>query len=163
MDYSKELIDCKSFEEIFSLVKKVVKETLGKSRAGLMLYLANLPLSIGAFHAFGTNGIVLNKKLLKIALKESKSNKEFNFFVFSLLLHEYLHSLGYLDERQVKDLTYRIVKEKFNGDIDTLEMFLKTPKLFLKTFKLKEELDTFLKSEIEIVPNFEKEYQKYIG
>lgn len=126
-----------------------------------MLYLADLPLSIGAFHVFGTNGIVLNKKILNIVLKESKSNKEFNSFIFSLLLHEYLHSLGYINERQVRNLTYRIVKEKFE-DENALEMLLKVPKLFLKTSRLEEELST-LESEMEIVPNFEKEYQKYIG
>jgi hypothetical protein len=163
LDYRKELSDCKNFGDIFNLVKRVVKETLGKSRAGLMLYLADLPLSIGAFHAFGTNGIVLNKKLLEILGKESKSNKEFNSFVFSLLLHEYLHSLGYLDERQVRDLTYRIVKEKFGEDENTLEMFLKAPKLLLKTFEPYKLIFSPSEGEIEIVPNFERENQKYIS
>jgi hypothetical protein len=164
LDYTKELSDCKNFGDIFNLVKRVVKETLGKSRAGLMLYLADLPLSIGAFHAFGTNGIVLNKKLLEMLGKESKSNKEFNSFVFTLLLHEYLHSLGYVDERQVRDLTHRIVKEKFGEDKSISDIFLKVSKLLLKTFKPYDELIfSPSESEIEIVPNFERENQKYIN
>lgn len=126
-----------------------------------MLYLADLPLSIGAFHAFGTNGIVLNRKILKIMAKESESNKEFNLFIFSLLLHEYLHSLGYIDEIQVKELTYRIIKEIFGEDKNIIEIALKTPKLFLKNSKLSELV--FPESEMEIVFNFEDPNQRYIS
>jgi len=126
-----------------------------------MLYLADLPLSIGAFHAFGTNGIVLNRKILKIMAKESESNKEFNLFIFSLLLHEYLHSLGYIDEIQVKELTYRIIKEIFGEDKNIIEIALKTPKLFLKSSKLSELV--FPESEMEIVFNFEDPNQRYIS
>ena len=37
------------FDNIFSIVKKTVKQVTGKSRAGLGLALSNLPTGLGAF------------------------------------------------------------------------------------------------------------------
>ncbi len=43
-----------NFSEVFQLVKKSVKTSLGKRRTGLMLGLADLPDYIGAFHQTST-------------------------------------------------------------------------------------------------------------
>jgi hypothetical protein len=67
-----------------------------------MLYLGNLPMRVGAFHPLGTNDIVINRRLLgSVGNLKQKSN------IFAILVHEYLHTLGYTDERQVRRLTYR--------------------------------------------------------
>ena len=73
-----------------------------------MLYLGNLPIRVGAFHPMGTNDIVLNRRLLgqTTSLKE-KSN------VFAILVHEYLHTLGFSDERKVRRLTHKVCQENF--------------------------------------------------
>lgn len=40
-------------------------------------------------------------------------------YVFVVLLHEYIHSLGYLDENSVRQLTHKITKQIFDGSIAT--------------------------------------------
>ena len=100
----------KNYGDIFALVKKAVKRSLSQHRMGLMLYLGNLPMRVGAFHPMGTNDIVLNRRLLDAAARTEPAWKA---HVFSILLHEYLHSLGYADERRVRGLTYQISVENF--------------------------------------------------
>ncbi|MEM3060907.1 MAG: hypothetical protein QW265_00675 [Candidatus Bathyarchaeia archaeon] len=71
-----------------------------------------------------------------------------------------MHSLGYLDEKQVRDLTHRIVKEKFGEDRIVLET-LKSLKPFSKTPELLEPISS--ERGMDIVLDFEKEGQKYIS
>ena len=109
----KDIDRAKTYGDIFVLVKKAVKNSLGEHRVGLMLYLGNLPMNVGAFHPMGTNDIVLNRRLLEAA---AKTEPKWKAYVFSILLHEYIHSLGYADERQVRGLTYRVCLENFGSD-----------------------------------------------
>ena len=74
--------------------------TTGRHRAGLTLYLAELPTNVGAFYPVGSNVIVMNKELLKVVDESPKSKRVKTSFVYSILLHEYLHSLGYLNESE---------------------------------------------------------------
>jgi len=76
---------------------------MGLHRVGLMLYLGNLPIRVGAFHPMGTNDIVLNRRLIK-----STTDLKQKSHIFTILLHEYLHTLGYLSEGQVRPLAYEI-------------------------------------------------------
>lgn len=108
----------KGFGEIFAVVKKAVKTSLGLHRVGLMLYLGNLPMRVGAFHPLGTNDIVLNRRLLEVA---AKTEPKWKAYVFSILLHEYIHSLGNVDERRVRSLTYRICLENFGRNHPVVE------------------------------------------
>ena len=87
-----------------------------------MLYLGNLPIRVGAFHPMGTNDIVLNRRLLgqTRSLKE-KSN------VFAILVHEYLHSLGYTDERQVRRMTHKVCRENFGKTHQVVQASLTGP------------------------------------
>jgi hypothetical protein len=105
-----DLDKAKSYGDIFALVKKAVKRSLNQHRMGLMLYLGNLPMRVGAFHPLGTNDIVINRRLLDAS---SKTKPQWKAYVFSILLHEYLHTLGYVDERRVRSLTYRTCLENF--------------------------------------------------
>jgi len=97
--------------DVFELVKQSVKRFLSRHRAGLMLGLADLGMRrgyfIGAFHPVGSNIIVMNRAPLKVAL-QSTDKTTFNSYCFHLLLHEYLHSLGYFDENYVKELTQEV-------------------------------------------------------
>ena len=108
-----ELERAKNYGDIFSLVKKAVNKTLGEHRVGLMLFLGNLPMRVGAFHPLGTNDIVLNRLLIEAA---SKSEVKRNAYIFSILVHEYLHTLGYTDEGQVRGLTYKVCVDNFGGE-----------------------------------------------
>ncbi|WP_455367750.1 hypothetical protein [[Eubacterium] cellulosolvens] len=102
---------CDGFSDIFELVKKVVKESLNQYRVGLMLVLADLPINVGAFHTLGSNTIIMNRILLRL-FERYKSNYK-KEFIFLILLHEYLHTLGYTHEADVRILSYKIVTEAF--------------------------------------------------
>ena len=122
--FSTDLEKSSNYGDIFTLVKKAVNRSLGEHRVGLMLYLGNLPMNVGAFHPMGTNDIVLNKRLLKAA---ARTELRWKAYVFSILLHEYLHSLGYADERQVRGLTYRISLENFGSEHPVVETAVTGP------------------------------------
>jgi len=78
-----------------------------------MLGLADLGMRrgyfVGAFHLIGSNIIVMNRVPLETALRTAE-NKVYNAYCFHLLLHEYLHSLGYMDEEEVRELTEEICR-----------------------------------------------------
>jgi len=120
----KDIGKAKTYGDIFVLVKKAVRNSLGEHRVGLMLYLGNLPMNVGAFHPMGTNDIVLNRRLMEAA---AKTKPKWKAYVFSILLHEYLHSLGYADERQVRGLTYRVCMENFGSDHPVTEAAVAGP------------------------------------
>ncbi|MFC1803855.1 hypothetical protein ACFL0D_07830 [Thermoproteota archaeon] len=127
---------------------------MGLHRVGLMLFLGNLPIRVGAFHPMGTNDIVINRRLLGSVLSlKQKSN------VFAILVHEYLHSLGYLDERRVRRLTYRICQENFGKNHPTVEAALTGPWAEL-TDKDFQEIEPELN--LEMVKDFERIEGDYI-
>ena len=112
-DYRTRLDEAKSLPDIFELVKSLVLKSMGKSRGGLMLGMANLgnhPQGFfGGFFTTGTNVIVLNKIPLQ-RIKETRPEL-YKPYVFHVLLHEYIHSLGYLDETDVKSRVFAITRE----------------------------------------------------
>ena len=112
-DYCTRLDEAKSLPDIFELVKSLVLKNMGKSRGGLMLGMANLgnhPQGFfGGFFTTGSNVIVLNKIPLQ-RIKETRPEL-YKPYVFSVLLHEYIHSLGYLDETNVRSKVFQITKE----------------------------------------------------
>jgi hypothetical protein len=105
-----------TFDEIFTLVKKTVEKTLKRHRAGLTLVLNNLPNAIGAYHEVGSNLIVMNRTILDAVATLGKKKEELNSLIFSMLLHEYLHSLGYLDEGEVRRLVNIVTEENLGKD-----------------------------------------------
>jgi len=110
-NFDKKLDDCNSLADVFELVKQSVKRFLSRHRAGLMLGLADLGMRrgyfVGAFHPAGSNIIVMDKAPLKIASR-SRDKGVYNAYCFHMLLHEYLHALGYLDEEEVHDLVHEV-------------------------------------------------------
>jgi len=107
----RELSSAEGFDTIFEMVKAATERTLGQHRAGLTLVLGDIPNDVGAYHEMGSNAIVMNRNLLRIVEKLSKSRSRRNSYVFMILLHEYLHSLGYTSDRQVRQLGRRIADE----------------------------------------------------
>ena len=153
---TEELERAKSYGDIFALVKKAVNRTLGEHRVGLMLYLGNLPMNVGAFHPMGTNDIVLNRRLLKAA---AKTEPRWKAYVFSILLHEYLHSLGYSDERQVRGLTYKVSVDNFGREHAVVDAVVQGPWSNLNP----EDLDALEEEmDLERVRDFERIDSGYI-
>jgi hypothetical protein len=149
-----ELDHAKTYGDIFVLVKKAVNRTLGLHRVGLMLYLGNLPIRVGAFHPLGTNDIVLNRRILgSIQNLKQRSN------IFAILVHEYLHTLGFTDERQVRRLTFKICQENFGKNHPTVDAALTGPWSDLSEEDF-EEIEPELN--LELVRDFERIDSGYI-
>jgi hypothetical protein len=107
-DNKRALSSAEGFDDIFEMVKAATEQSLGIHRAGLTLVLGDIPNSVGAYHEMGSNAIVMNRNLLRIVEKLSESRSKRNSYVFMILLHEYLHTLGYTSDRQVRDLGKQI-------------------------------------------------------
>ena len=133
IDYCARLDEAKSLPDIFELVKKLVLKSMGKSRGGLMLGMANLgnhPQGFfGGFFTTGSNVIVLNKIPLQ-RIMETRPEL-YKPYVFHVLLHEYIHSLGYLDEADVKQKVYKITKEAL-GEEHLATQIAADAKVFIK-------------------------------
>ncbi len=104
------------FDGVFILVKKAVKVVTGRERSGLGLAMSNLPVTVGAYWQVGGNYIVMNEILLHEMSKIARDNREFNSFVFMILAHEYLHSVGYIDERNAREMTRKVAEAAFGRD-----------------------------------------------
>jgi len=105
----------KDLAGIFEVVKKAVRKTIGRERAGLMLGLANLgggPQGfVGAFFPIATNIIVMNSLPLR-RVRETDPTL-YRPYVFTILLHEYLHTLGIIYESAAREKAYEISAELF--------------------------------------------------
>ena len=159
-EYRSRLENAEGYGEVWEIVKTTVKNSLNERRVGMMLFLDNLHLRIGAYHPLGTNNIVLNRALLNIVEAAIKSKRLVNAFVYILLLHEYLHALGRRSEAQVRPLVYQISSESFGQDHITAELAELGPWSLLKDIPL-DTIDV-PKRVIEIVKDFEKADKKYI-
>jgi hypothetical protein len=107
-DNKEKLASAAGFDEIFELVKKAVDQVLGIHRAGLTLVLGDIPNQVGAYHEMGSNAIVMNRNLVKIVWRSTESRQTRNAYTFMILLHEYLHTLGFEDDAQVRELSRKI-------------------------------------------------------
>jgi hypothetical protein len=85
------------------------------NRTGLNLILQGMPSSLGAYHILGSNIIVANRYILEY-IKNTKSKEEHNSYVFAVLAHEYLHSLGIINENKVRKMTFKLCLEIFGKD-----------------------------------------------
>jgi hypothetical protein len=159
-EYCTDLDKAKDYNEIWKIVKKVVKQTLREHRSGMMLFLDDLSLGLGAYYPVGTNNIVLNRRLLEIAKTMIKSKQKINAFTFSLLIHEYLHAIGHLNENEVRQLIYKVCHECFGENHITTELAKKNPWILFKKRLLINVSSS--KAPMEIVKNFEKPSHNYI-
>jgi hypothetical protein len=159
--YAIQLDRCQDFREVFSLVKKSVKDALNRERTGLLLYLRDLPLQVGAYHQLGTNGIILNRVLLEQVVQTTTSRGEVNAFLYYILLHEYLHTLGYIDERRVRELTSMVAEETFGPRHVATKMAVEGPwaRIKLNPFSAPRVQERAM----EIVRNFEDPSSQYIA
>lgn len=158
--YGNKIVQLADFNQAFELVKSAVEEKFKMHRAGLSLILQGLPTKLGAYHVLGSNLIIVNKRILGI-IKIHKSLGEYNSYLFMVLTHEYLHSLGIIDEIQVRKMTYTLLVSLVG------EQHLATKMARHQPWDLFPELSLFndnsFEQKFEIVKNFDKTTQSYIG
>ena len=108
----------KLMPDIFERIKEDVRRVYGRHRAGLSLGLVEMGMSrggfIGGMHFHPGTDIVMNKTPLKIILREQPHEIVWAY-TYHILLHEYIHSLGIIDEHQCRIITLKISEEIF-GD-----------------------------------------------
>ena len=156
---SNKLSYLKDFNELFELVKSSVNSVYDMKRAGLSLMLHGMPTRVGAYHVLGSNVIAVNKFVLDMVKKYSTSNHEYNAYLFTVLLHEYLHSFGILDENRVRYMSVELCK-KFFGEKRTVTVMAQDPlKIFPQLGFVN--FDKF-ENKYEIIKNFDKSNQSYI-
>lgn len=118
MDAAAEIAAAKDYTALFRLVKRLVEARLRKSRAGIMLGLAHLGLSqqgfLGGYFVVGSNAIVLNRDVLEHVRAQEPAHH--NAYAFHVLLHEYLHTLGYFSEEEVRPMAHRISVDALGED-----------------------------------------------
>jgi hypothetical protein len=149
----------KDFNEVFEFVKFSVKSIYEMKRAGLSLMLHGMPTRVGAYHVLGSNVIAMNSFVLDLVKKYSTSDDEYNAYLFTVLLHEYLHSLGILDENRVRFMSVELCK-KFFGEERTVTIMAENPlKIFPKLGYVS--YDKF-ENNYEIIKNFDNANQTYI-
>lgn len=143
-----------SYPEIWEVVKDTVEHSVHLRRGGMMLFLDDLPVQMGAYHPLGTNNIVLNRVLVQIVEAAIASKRVVNALIYNLLVHEYLHALGEYSEVQVRRVVVQVARACFGEDYIVTEVAKKSPWVLLKGIPL--ETINAPKQVMEIVKDFEK-------
>lgn len=140
----------KDIPEIFELVKQAVRKTIGKERSGLMLGLSNLGGGpegfVGAFYPVATNIIVMNTMPLdRIKQTDPLLYKP---YVFHILLHEYIHALGIIDEgatrAKAKEISEKVLGPQHTATELAMDMSRFMPKLVYPVYGWKPEVEPTL-------------------
>lgn len=159
IDNNNRLLNLKDFNEVFEVVKSSVNSVFEMKRAGLSLMLHRMPTRVGAYHVLGSNVIAINSILLELVRKHSTSNYEYNSYLFTVLLHEYLHSFGILDENTVRNMSLKLCKNFF-GENRVITVIAEDPlKIFPQIGLVR--YDKY-ESEFELIRNFDNSNQTYI-
>ncbi|MGA1821758.1 MAG: hypothetical protein ACMUIG_04455 [Thermoplasmatota archaeon] len=109
-----------SIPKMFELVKKLVEHRLRKHRAGLMLGMTDLGITnngfVGAYFTVGSNAIIVNRQALNAV--QAGNPDLYKPYMFYILMHEYIHSLGYTDEAETRSIAAGICRYAFGRNHD---------------------------------------------
>ncbi len=147
-----------NYDNILTEVKKIVKKYIKKSRP-IGLAFSYFDVSVGAFWVEGGNYITMNANILDAMDKMQKSRLEKEALVKVLLMHEYIHSLGYEDELVTRNITKDIMGREFGTE--SLEFKLSDD----GPWALYPELTSYpgyVSNKINVVTNFDSENTNYI-
>jgi diketogulonate reductase-like aldo/keto reductase len=152
--YRNRLENAASYAEVWEIVKDTVEFALHRRRAGMLLFLDDLPIQLGAYHPLGTNNIVLNRILVQIVEAEGDPRNVVNALIYNLLVHEYLHALGEVSEVEVREMVVRVAEKCFGKDYIAAQVAVKSPWILLKGIPL--QAVNVPRRVMEIVKDFEK-------
>jgi hypothetical protein len=110
----------RTLPDMFEVVKDLVECELGLHRAGLMLGMVDMGIApqgfVGAFFVVGGNAIVVNRQAM--GMVESRSPELLKGYKFYILLHEYLHSVGVIDEQRCRAVAADLAGRAFGKGHD---------------------------------------------
>ena len=162
MQYIKSIKQAKSINELFEVVKDIVLEFSGYSRSGIDLVAADLGSEnshIGGFYKYHNNSITLNTRLIKVVYNSNP--KIINYYIFHILLHEYIHALGVYDEARTRRITY-IISSHYFGPNHTLTKLAKNMSRFFPQTKPKERIKVQYVEE-SIFEDFDKQISEFMN
>ncbi|MFX0090643.1 MAG: hypothetical protein ACFFBD_02680 [Candidatus Hodarchaeota archaeon] len=111
--------------DIFEEVKRLVFKLMRAHRAGLTLGLAELGMMkgsfIGGFWPVGSNEIIMNSTPLRL-IKQRYDSEFYISYCYLILLHEYIHTLGFTNEQQTRRITHELVLKEFGSNHVITEM-----------------------------------------
>ncbi|HLD96723.1 MAG TPA: hypothetical protein VI934_00085 [Candidatus Nanoarchaeia archaeon] len=132
--FRRKLTASQGLQDLFELVKEVVWKSLQRDQAGLMLGLAELGIGsqrvLGAFYSPDANTIVMNKTLMG-HVEKLADPLLYKSYCFYILLHEYLHSCGFYDEGQNRQIVAAIAASCF-GPGHVISKLSASPEAMLK-------------------------------
>jgi hypothetical protein len=163
MDFKRLLKSAKNLADIFQLVKEVVRKQLGTYQAGLLLGLSDLgnykDSYLGAFYSFDANTIVINKGPLQ-RIKQTKPSI-YKPYLFHVMLHEYLHSLGIVEEKEVRPLVHLMTKKIF-GEKHVATQIAGNLEKFMPNLTFNNNSDPPEELDIEFIRGIDRENTNYI-
>ena len=116
MGIAAKLRDARNLQGIFELAKEAVWKHLRVDQAGLMVGLADLGIRpeavLGAYYSPDANTIVINKTVMS-QVSALDDRPLYNSYCFYILLHEYLHSCGFYDEGENRQILAAITAQEF--------------------------------------------------
>ena len=156
--------------DIFEKVKEDVRKITGRHRAGLSLKLAEMGKFrggfIGGMHFYPGTEIYMNLSPLKAMFKKQKSYEIIWAYTYHILLHEYIHSLGIINEEACRTNTQYISEQIFKNEnhwalkIARDGLTIAFPELNIKI----DDQDWHLEGmPPEYVKNFDRESQTYFS
>jgi hypothetical protein len=153
-----------SFPDLFEVVKRLVEEKLGSHRAGLMLGLTDLGMGpdgfIGAFFMVGSNAIVINRQPLNLVkMRTPNLQKAYKFY---LLLHEYLHASGILDELEARNTSSSLCREAFGEQHAVTKIAKNFSGIFNDIYHPAFGYSPPEDATIELIPGFDRSSVNYI-
>ena len=164
MNYDKDIINAKTIADIFEIVKEMVRDYLGLEQSGLLVGIADLGAHgqgfIGAFYSLEANTIIINKKPLARILQTNQSL--YNYYLFHIMLHEYLHSIGSYDEEQTRQMVYEISRNCF-GEEHVVTKLATNMSAFIPNLLHPTELPQIQDSNIEFIMGIDKSNTNYIN
>lgn len=164
MNFDEALQGAETLPEIFEVVKRVVRANTGHLRAGLMLGLADLgnhPRGfVGAFYPVASNVIVMNKVPLD-RIRDTNPDL-YRPYAFNVLLHEYLHTLGYLDEAVVRRSVLELSRKAF-GEEHLATQIARDYSAFFPNLVYPDVAWQPQEFSMELVPGFDRSNVGYIG
>jgi hypothetical protein len=165
-NYTQKLEEAKTLADVFELVKEGVRRVLKIGRAGLTLGLAELGSGaqtwIGAFYPVGSTTIIMNRTPLRRIVETDP--RLFTAYAFHVLLHEYIHALGYVEEKSTRNLVSLISSELFGADHPVARM-AQDIRLFFPNLSYSTPgatLEDVEALELEMVPDFDRSSITYI-
>nr|MDO8118346.1 hypothetical protein [Candidatus Sigynarchaeota archaeon] len=164
----------KQIPDVFEGVKRDVKKVINRSRAGLNLGFVEMGISsqgfIGGMFFSGGTMILMNVTALDVLVNEINTNANKSpemaiSYVYHVMMHEYIHSLGFLDETTCQQVTRHVTRKLFPPDHPVAIMAERGIGVYFPRFTYAPEHLAFHPRDgsVELIKNFDKSNTMYFS